>query len=76
MLSPAAHLKRYPKIAIERKLLTDRAHRMLDALLRVERGIPSGTRQNVRFVAREKARVKLFEKEIATCRAALKKLGG
>lgn len=76
MLSPSECLKRSRKLAVERDLLTRRAHRTLDALLRVERGIPSGGKQNPAAASRERARVRLFEKELDQCRKALKNLGG
>ncbi len=76
MYSPLETLKRSQKLAVERKLLTARAHRTLDALLRVERGIPSGKKENPAIVMRERARVRLFEKELDQCRKALRNLGG
>ena len=76
MYSPVETLKRSKKLAVERDLLTRRAHRTLDALLRVERGIPSGGKQNPTIAARERGRVRLFEKELDACRKALKNLGG
>ena len=76
MFSPGECLKRSQATARERDLLTRRAHRTLDALLRVERGIPSGKKENPNNVARERGRVRLFEKELDACRKSLKKLGG
>lgn len=76
MFSPTEALKNSRKLAVERKLLTRRAHSLLDTLLRVERGIPSGRKENPVIVMRERGRVRLFEKELDQCRKALRKLGG
>lgn len=69
-------MKRSQKIARDRAMLTRRAHSVLDALLRVERGIPAGAKQNPAHAARERGRVRLFEKELDQCRKALRNLGG
>ena len=76
MYNPGEYLKQSQKIARERNLLTRRAHSVFDALLRAERGIPNGAKQNPAVVTRERARVRLFEKELDACRKALRKLGG
>ncbi len=76
MFSPGECLKRSQKVRRDRDLLVRRAHSVLDALLRVERGIPNGKKENPAIVMRERGRVRLFEKELDQCRKALKKLGG
>ena len=76
MFSPSQALKRSQKVRRDRDLLVRRAHSVLDALLRAEWGIPTGKKENPNNVARERGRVKLFEKELDACRKALKKLGG
>lgn len=74
MLSPAEYLQRAQKIRRDREYLIQRAHSMLDALLKTEGAVNVGTRANPRAAARAAARARFFQKELDACRKSLRKL--
>lgn len=77
MVNPSEYLKQSRRRKLEREHLIAHARRMFDALLKVEVSITKpGTRSSPRALARDRARIKFFLKELDTCRKQLRKLGG
>lgn len=76
MLSPTEYLQRAGKIRRDREYLIQRAHIMLDGLLKAEGAVLVGTRANPRAAARTAERIRFFQKELDMCRKSLRTLVG